>query len=124
MKLNPGYRIGMQTRCFMRWLSKWEAGLQQRGVPYWVTKIPLYLCILAAVGLMLAGAFFIASFLALMVFIAFCLSAMSGNASEEPEKKSVLYDETLNGYHHMGPEGPGVYVDGIRVSSPNDHNDD
>lgn len=124
MKQNLGYRIGMQTRRFVHWLSVWEKEMQQQGVPRWVTKMPLYLCIAATVGLLLVGAFFIAFFLALMVFIAFCLFAMSGEVHEKSEEESVLYDKSLNGYHYLGPEGPSIYVDGIRVSSPNDDYED
>lgn len=110
MKQNFGYRVGTQTRRFMRWLSMWENEMQQWGVPRWVTKMPLYLCIAAAVGLLLAGAFFIVGFLALMAFIAFFLAAMSRNNDAESS------DEYLTGYHAMGPEGPGTYVAGKKVS--------
>ncbi|WP_261364061.1 hypothetical protein [Klebsiella pneumoniae] len=41
MNENIGWRLGMQTRRFVRWLSVQETKLQQHGVPYWVTKIPL-----------------------------------------------------------------------------------
>ncbi|EBX8629406.1 DUF3742 family protein [Salmonella enterica subsp. enterica] len=110
MKQNLGYRIGMQTRRFMRWLSVWENEMQQQGVPRWVTKIPLYLCIAAAVGLLLAGAFFIVGFLALMVFIAWYLSVAAGSSVE-----SVSDESNLEGYA-SGPEGPGMYSQGEKIS--------
>lgn len=110
MKQNLGYRTGMQTRRFMRWLSVWENKMQQQGVPRWVTKMPLYLCAVTAAGLLLAGAFFVAGFLALMIFIAWYLK---GVAESLPE---FSFDEQpLNGYHESGPEGPGMYSDGIRT---------
>lgn len=108
MKQNFGYRLGTLARRFMRWLSVWENEMQQRGVPRWVTKIPLFLYVAAAMGLLLAGAFFIAGFLALMVFIAFYISFVT-----EGEKRK----REINGYHTSGPEGPGVYMDGKRIIS-------
>jgi len=110
MKQNLGYRIGMQTRRFVHWFSVWEKEMQQQGVPRWVTKMPLYLCIAATVGLLLVGAFFIAIFLALMVVVAFFLLGMA-----EGVKKGSDH-EYLMGYQAMGPEGPGTYVAGKKVS--------
>lgn len=103
---NAGYRLGLKTRQFLRWLSVQETRLQQRGVPYWITKLPLYLCIAAAVGLLVAGALFAALFLALMIFIAWYLSATAKGLSES----------LPDGYHYSGPEGPGNYVSGRKVS--------
>ncbi|MCX8967253.1 DUF3742 family protein [Erwinia psidii] len=111
MKQNLGYRIGMQTRRFMRWLSVWENKMHQRGIPRWVTKVPLYLCIAAVVGLLLAGAFFIAFFLALMVFIAWYLKiATEGGIALVDDD-----DEPQDGYNATGPEGPGFYYGGHRI---------
>lgn len=106
MERNFGYRLGMQIRRFVRWLSVQETRLQQRGVPYWVTKIPLCLCIAAVVGLAIAGAFLIALFLALMVFIAWCLQTVTQDA------ETSLDERPTDGYHNTGPDGPGVYSDG------------
>ncbi|HAT6801797.1 TPA: DUF3742 family protein [Citrobacter freundii] len=105
MKQNLGYRAGTQTRRFIHWLNVWENEMQQAGVPRWVTKIPLYLCIATAVGLLIVGAFFIAFFLALMVFIAWYLkTAAEGLSNPLPD-----------GYHYSGPEGPGEYRNGVLV---------
>lgn len=123
MKQNFGYRLGIFSRNTMRWFSRQEAKMQQQGVPRWLIMAPRYLVIVAIAGLLLVGAFYLALFLALMVFIAFYLSTMSGKANEELEDESVLYDKTLNGYH-QGPEGPGIYEDGIRVSRRYDYEDD
>ncbi|EAA9301189.1 DUF3742 family protein [Salmonella enterica] len=110
MKQNSvGYRLGLQARRFMRWFSVQENRLQQRGVPDWLVKFPRYLLIAAVIGLLLIGAFYLALFLALMGFIAWCLSAISSD-------KITENDEYLTGYHAMGPEGPGTYVAGRKVS--------
>ncbi|MBA8306160.1 hypothetical protein CF038_21620 [Klebsiella michiganensis] len=110
MKLNFGYRLGMQTRRFVRWLSMQETRLQQRGVPSWITKLPLYLCIAAAVGLLVAGALFAALFLALMIFIAWCLVTATKGGID------LSYnDEPVDGYNATGPEGPGYYYSGRKI---------
>ncbi|EIV4461502.1 DUF3742 family protein [Salmonella enterica] len=111
MKQNSvGYRLGLQTRRFMRWFSVQENRLQQHGVPDWLVKIPRYLLIAAIIGLLLIGAFYLALFLALMGFIAWCFSVFGRkNASVYPP------DEPLNGYHSSGPEGPGFYYEDSRI---------
>lgn len=103
---NAGYRLGLLTRQFLRWLNVQETRLQQRGVPYWITKLPLYLCIAAAVGLLIAGALFAALFLALMIFIAWYLKT----ATEHSDIPTC--ERPSDGYHDAGPDGPGVYSDG------------
>lgn len=66
-------------------------------------------------GLLIAGAFFIALFLALTLFIAFGL-VRAADKMKSNNKDSELYSNELNGYYSGGPEGPGFYVDGQRVS--------
>lgn len=111
MKLNFGYRLGMQTRRFVRWLSMQETRLQQRGMPYWITKIPLCLCIAVAVGLLISGALFAALFLALMVFMAWCLVTATKGGID----LSYNDDKPVDGYNATGPEGPGFYHGGYRI---------
>jgi hypothetical protein len=111
MKQNSGYRVGKLTRRFIRWLNRWEVEMQQQGVPRWVTKIPLSLCIVAVVGLLLAGAFFIAIFLALLVFIAWCLKTATNGEMISQENS----DQPEDGYNATGPEGPGFYYGGYRI---------
>ncbi|HAT6803612.1 TPA: DUF3742 family protein [Citrobacter freundii] len=110
MKQNFGYRAGILTRRFVRWLGVYEVKLQQRGVPRWVTKMPLYLCIAAAMGLLLTGAFFIAGFLALMMLIAWYLKTVAEGGKRLPDS-----DEPEDGYNATGPEGPGFYYGGYRI---------
>lgn len=106
MKQNtPGYRLGLRTRRFMGWFSVLENKLQQHGVPDWLVKIPRYLLIAAVIGLLLIGAFYLALFLALMVFIAWYLTSVVEGLSEP----------LSDGYHYSGPEGPGEYRGGIRI---------
>ncbi|HCA7140244.1 TPA: DUF3742 family protein [Klebsiella michiganensis] len=107
---NIGYSLGFRTRQFIRWLSVQEIRLQQRGVPYWITKLPLYLCIAAAVGLLLAGALLAALCLALMIFMAWYLNTAANGRSEGPKG-----DEPSDGYNATGPEGPGFYYSGRRI---------
>lgn len=105
MKENIGYRLGVYTRRFIRWLAVQEARLEHKGVSRWVTKMPLYISIAAAVSLLLAGAFFIAFFLALMVCVAWYLKTAAEGLSEQ----------LPDGYHYSGPEGPGEYRNGILI---------
>ncbi|EKT1334689.1 DUF3742 family protein [Salmonella enterica] len=111
MKQNIGYRFGLKTRQFLRWLSVQETRLQQRGVPYWITKLPLYLCIAAAVGLLIAGALFAALFLALMVCIAWYLTTATKGGID----MDYYDDEPVDGYNATGPEGPGYYYSGRKI---------
>ncbi|ENA9696709.1 DUF3742 family protein [Salmonella enterica subsp. enterica] len=111
MKQNAGYRLGRKTRQFLRWLNVLEARLQQRGVPYWITKLPLYLCIAAAVGMLIAGALFAALFLALMIFIAWYLVTATKGGIDIPYDD----DEPVDGYNATGPEGPGYYYSGRKI---------
>lgn len=107
MKQNTlGYRLGLQTRRFIGWFSVQENKLQQRGVPDWLVKIPRYLLIVAVIGLLLIGTFYLALFLALMVFIACCFSVLGRKNTSINSS-----DESLNGYHSSGPEGPGFYYE-------------
>lgn len=110
MKQNPGYRLGLKIRQFARWLSVQETTLQQRGVPYWITKIPLYLCIAAAVELLIAGSLFAALFLALMGFMAWCLITATKGGIDITDD-----DEPADGYNATGPEGPGYYYSGRKI---------
>lgn len=108
MKQNSvGYRLGLQTRRFMRWFSVQENRLQQRGVPDWLVKIPRYLLIAAVIGLLLIGAFYLALFLALMGFIAWFLKTITAGNSDVSQEMRLP-----DGYHDAGPDGPGVYSDG------------
>ncbi|MGL3288508.1 DUF3742 family protein [Salmonella enterica] len=108
---NAGYRFGLKTRQFLRWLNVHETRLQQRGVPCWITKLPLYLCIAAAVGLLIAGALFAALFLALMIFMAWCLVTATKGGIDIPYDD----DKPVDGYNATGPEGPGFYQGGYRI---------
>lgn len=102
---NAGYRLGLKIRQFLHWLNVQETRLQQRGVPYWITKLPLYLCIAAAVRLLIARALFAALFLALMIFIAWYLKTAAEGLS----------DPLPDGFHYSGPQGPGEYRNGILI---------
>ncbi|EJX0634397.1 hypothetical protein ODD08_004506 [Salmonella enterica] len=42
---------------------------------------------------------------------------------EECGEEFELYDDTQDGYDWLGPDGPGIYVDGFKVISMNDKND-
>lgn len=104
-KGNAGYRLGLFVRRLRAWDSSLVQKAQQRGIPGWVAKIPALLVLVAIVGLLLAGAVFIALFITLLVFIALFMAGASKGKSEY-----------LEGYHSSGPEGPGTYVAGKKVS--------
>ncbi|MDN8600322.1 DUF3742 family protein [Citrobacter sp. S2-9] len=110
MKQNMGYRLGKRTRRFMSRISDYERALQQRGAPGWLSKIPRYVLLAVIAGLLLTGAFYLLLFLAIVAFVAFYLSAVR-TGMDIPGN-----DEYLSGYHAMGPEGPGMYVAGKKVS--------
>ncbi|MDN8554938.1 DUF3742 family protein [Citrobacter werkmanii] len=107
---NAGYRLGL----FVRRVRAWDARLidkaQQRSIPRWVARIPALLVLAAIAGLVLAGAVFLASFIILVLFIGICLAGASKATYSES-------DESLDDGYQMGPEGPGFYVDGKKVSN-------
>lgn len=39
----------------------------------------------------------------------------------EPVKEYKPYDDTINGYHGTGPEGPGMYIDGVKIDYNTDY---
>ncbi|EKS4614616.1 hypothetical protein QB788_000361 [Salmonella enterica] len=48
----------------------------------------------------------------------------SGEAfTDESEEDFMSCDDTQDGYDWLGPDGPGIYVDGFKVISMNDKND-
>ncbi|WP_336221558.1 DUF3742 family protein [Citrobacter amalonaticus] len=105
---NAGYRLGL----FVRRVRAWDARLidkaQQRGIPCWVARIPALLVLAAIAGLLLAGAVFLAGFMMLVLFIGiYCASAFTDKHHQ---------DEDLDGGHAVGPEGPGYYMGGKKVS--------
>lgn len=108
-KGNAGYRLGLLVRRVRAWDAQLADVAQRRGIPRWVAKIPALLILVAIAGLILAGAVFMAGFILLVLFIGIALSGGLGN--KHPR------DEHLEGYHAMGPEGPGTYVAGGKVSS-------
>ena len=110
MKQNIGYRLGRHTRRFMNWIADKERGLQQRGVPGWLVKLPHYILLAVVAGLLLTGAFYFLFGLAVLAFVVFFLSAVR-TGMDIPED-----DEYLTGYHAKGPQGPGNYVAGKKVS--------
>ncbi|EAS1759718.1 DUF3742 family protein [Salmonella enterica] len=110
MKQNIGYRLGKHVRHGMGWFSAEEHALQQRGVPHWLTKVPRYLLIAVAAGLLLVGAFYLFLFLMILAFIAWYLSVAAGSSVEPDSGES-----DLEGYA-SGPEGPGMYSQGERIS--------
>lgn len=113
---NIGYRLGLHTRRLMGRFNRWETKMQQRGVPRWLTKLPLLLCIAAVAGLFIIGAIFIASFLLLMLLIAWGMVAI---AKGKGYSESESYDSTLSGYN-IGPEGPGMYMNGKKIRHMDD----
>ncbi|WP_170974328.1 DUF3742 family protein [Citrobacter sp. wls619] len=106
MKQNMGYRLGRYVRCFMDRASAGERALQRRGIPCWMTKIPRYLLMVAAAGLLLTGAFYLFFILVVLALAVLFLSGISADSEN---------DECLTGYHARGPQGPGNYVAGRKV---------
>jgi hypothetical protein len=107
---NAGYRLGL----FVRRVQAWDAWLinkaQQRGIPRWVARIPALLVLAAIAGLLLAGAVFLAGFIVLVLFIGICLAGAS-------EAKCSGADESLEDGYTVGPEGPGIYAGGKKISN-------
>ncbi|EOF6573558.1 DUF3742 family protein [Salmonella enterica] len=118
MKQNIGYRLGRHVRHFMNGIRAEEWALQQRGVPHWLVKVPRYLLIAVVAGLLLIGAFYLCLFLVVLALVTLFLSGGLGD-----EKAGGYYgtDEYLTGYHAMGPEGPGTYVAGKKVSDEDEN---
>ncbi|MGG5964596.1 hypothetical protein ACQSED_23725 [Salmonella enterica] len=110
MKQNMGYRLGRQTRRFMNRLVDEERRWRQRGVPGWLVNVPRYILLAVVAGLLLTGAFYLLLFLAIMTVVVLYLSAVRTGMGIPGN------DEYLSGYHAMGPEGPGTYVAGKKVS--------
>lgn len=111
MKNNLGYSLGRYVRRLVSLFSRLEAKMQQRGVPRWITKLPVLFFIIIFAGLLLAGAIFIAVFVALMLVLAWGLLAISkGN----PELEEEFEECSCSGYC-VGPEGPGMYENGQLV---------
>lgn len=107
---NAGYRLGLFVRRVRVWDARLADNAQKRGIPRWVARIPALLVLAAIAGLLLAGAVLMAGVIVLMLFIGICLAGASKAQSSDS-------DEYLEGYHAMGPEGPGTYVAGGKVSS-------
>lgn len=105
---NAGYRFGL----FVRRLRVWDARLvniaQQRGIPRWVAKIPALLILVAIVELLMAGAVLLASFIMLVLLVGVCCASALAAKYDS--------DDHLEGYHAMGPEGPGMYRAGRKIS--------
>ncbi|MGL4724132.1 MAG: DUF3742 family protein [Scandinavium sp.] len=113
---NFGYRLGKFTRHYFNVLRAQEIQHQQRGVPRWATKLPMYLCIAAIVVLAAAGAVAIAFFIVVTLLIWMYFS-MTGNDWLEKSKE----DEPEDGYNNTGPEGPGFYFGGSRIDNDENH---
>ncbi|EBZ5771703.1 DUF3742 family protein [Salmonella enterica subsp. enterica serovar Redlands] len=115
MKQNMGYRLGRYVRYFMDRASVGELALQRRGVPCWMAKIPRYLLMVVAAGLLLTGAFYLFMGLVVLAFVVFFLFAVRAGTGVPGN------DEYLTGYHAMGPEGPGTYVAGKKISDDDEN---
>jgi hypothetical protein len=103
-----GYRLGLFVRRVRVWDTRLADAAQRRGIPRRVAKIPALLILVVIAGLLLAGAVFLAGFIMLVLFIGIVISGGLGD--------KYPLDEHLEGYHATGPEGPGTYVAGGKVS--------
>lgn len=108
---NAGYRLGLLVRRLLAWNARLADNAQQRGIPRWIARLPALLVLAVIAGLLITGAVFAAGFLLLVLFLAICLS---GGLSGEP-----VQDDYLEGYQAMGPEGPGTYEAGRKISDQN-----
>lgn len=107
---NAGYRLGLFVRRIRAWDSRLVANALKRGIPRWVARVPALLVLGAIAGLLLAGAVFMAGFIVLVLFIGICLAGAS-------EAKCSISDESLEEGYTVGPEGPGIYVGGKKISN-------
>ncbi|MCX8984238.1 DUF3742 family protein [Citrobacter portucalensis] len=107
---NAGYRLGLFVRRVCAWNTRLADNAQKRGIPRWVARIPALLVLGAIAGLLLAGAVFMAGFIVLVLFIGICLAGAS-------EAKCSISNESLEEGYTVGPEGPGIYVGGKKISN-------
>jgi hypothetical protein len=105
---NAGYRLGLVIRRVRVWDARLADAAQRRGIPHRVAKIPALLILVVIAGLLLAGAVFLAGFIMLVLLAGvYCASALAAKYDS---------DDYPEGYHAMGPEGPGMYRAGRKIS--------
>lgn len=105
---NAGYRLGLFVHRVRAWDARLVDKAQQRGIPCWVARIPALLVLAAIAGLVLAGAVLLAGFIVLVLFIGiYCASTFTARRHQ---------GQYLEGYQAMGPEGPGTYEAGGKIS--------
>jgi hypothetical protein len=107
---NAGYRLGLFVRRVRVWDARLADAAQRRGIPRRVAKIPALLILVVIAGLLLAGAVLLAGFIMLVLFIGVCLAGTSG-------VKCSGSDESPEDGYTVGPEGPGIYAGGKKISN-------
>lgn len=117
--MNCGYRIGLLTRHLRAWVIRVEEKAIRRGLSRRTARLFTLLSLMAVAGMIIAWATIIAVLMALAALIVFLIATTPDTPDDGDERApyNPLKDAHLEGYQSYGPQGPGMYVGGRKVSN-------